>query len=197
MIWKRAGCRKDEELAKKFRLFYPGTPAELETMVDEYRKKQIGIILFFLVTGMILLFFIRSGGTKTQDIRIWRNGYGEGQKEESLLLGDGQTLTFTVEEKEYTEEELEQAFQDSFEWIREHMLGENETAGEVRSDLSFMTEIPGGFQAEWISKRPEVLGHDGSVFNQDWLGEKQEFAEFSWTHDSIQHLLKGVRGCEA
>jgi len=176
LIWKKAGRRKDEELAKKFRLFYPGTPKELESMVDEYRRKQIGIILLFFIGGMVLLFLIRTGGTQVQDIRIWRNGYGEGQKEESLLLESGETLTFTVEEKEYTEEELKQAFKESFEWIREHMLGENESAGEVRTDLSFMTEIPGGFQAEWISKRPEVLGHDGRIFNQDWLGEKREYA---------------------
>lgn len=180
-IWKKVGKSQDEKLAKRFRLFYPGTPVELEVMVDDYRKKQIGIAMLFFSIGLSLFLLIANGAADVQEIRIYRNGYGGGQKEESLLLDKGETITFTVEEKEYTEEELERAFQDSFKWIRENMLKENESAGEVHSDLNFMTDVPGGFQAEWISKTPEVLGHDGCVFNQDWPEETREYTSVQLT----------------
>lgn len=175
LVWKKNGNNWDEKLKKQFRMLYPATPAELETMVDEYRKKQIRILFFALVMVILLLVFAGNYKKESESIRIWRNGYGQGQKEESLLLENGETITFTVGAQEYTEEELEQAFQDGFAWVREQMLKENETAGEIRSELNFMTEVPGGFTAEWISGCPEVIGHDGQVFNQEWLGEKQEY----------------------
>lgn len=173
-LWKKAGYSFDEKLAKKFRLLYPVTPSELENMVDNYRRKQIGIFLLFLLAGVLFVLLAGSGGKNRDDIRIWRNDYGEGQKEASILLESGETITFAVEEKEYSEEELEQAFQESFVWIREQMLLNNKDAGEIRSDLNFMTEIPGGFTAEWVSLKPEILNHDGQVNNEEWLGDVKE-----------------------
>ena len=174
IFWKKAGRSFDEKLIKKFRLLYPMTPSELEVMVDDYRRKQIGILLLFLILGIPLVFFVGTSRKESDTIRIWRNNYGEGQKEASILLENGEIITFTVGEKEYSEEELEQAFQESFTWIREQMLLENTDAGEIRSDLNFMTEVPGGFTAEWISLKPEILDHDGQVFNEDWLSEVKE-----------------------
>ncbi len=173
-LWKRTGHTFDEKLAGKFRLLYPLTPAELEAMVDEYRRKQIGLVLLFLIIGILFVLFAGTGTKAPEDIRIWRNSYGEGQKEESILLESGEIITFSVGEKEYSEEELERAFEENFTWIREQMLLENTEAGEIRSDLNFMTEVPGGFMAEWISLKPEILNHDGQVYNEDWIGEVKE-----------------------
>ena len=173
-FWKKAGISQDEKLGKKIRLFYPGTQTEIEAMVDEYRKKQIGIFLLFLLATIFLVFLMRIDKEQSETILIERNGFGEGSKEESLLLENGEIITFTVGEKEYTDDELEQAFFDQFKWIQENMLKDNRDMMEIRSDLDFMTELSGGFRAEWISEKPEILGHDGQVFNEEWLDEQQE-----------------------
>jgi len=173
-VWKKVGQNRDEMLAREIRLFYSGSRSEIEEKVDDYRKKQIGILLLFFMIGILLLFLTGNRGERAGDIRIWRNGFGEGQKEESLLLESGETIRFTVEEREYEEKERMQAFQDGFQWIQDHVLNENRTVHEVRTDLNFMTEVPGGIRAEWISQKPDILGHDGQVFNQDWIEEKQE-----------------------
>ena len=176
VFWKKAGRDYDQKLAKKFRQLYPGTQAELEAMVDDYRRRQIGIILLFLFIGIAFMLFFRTGEwNRTSEIRIWRNEYGGGQKEESLVLENGETITFPVGEREYSDKELEQAFLRSFQWVREQMLLDNKEAGEVRTDLNFMTEVPGGFSAEWISQMPEVINHDGEVFNDDWLDEQRQY----------------------
>ena len=168
-FWKKAGQSKDEQLKKEFRLFYTGTQAELEALVDEYRKRQISILLVFLILAVLLLLAAAMAGDRESDsITVWRNSYGEGQKEESLMLESGEAITFTVEEREYSEEELEQVFADGFTWIRENMLLENASAGEVYTDLNFMTEVPGGLTAEWLSEEPEILSSEGEVCNEDW-----------------------------
>lgn len=189
IIWKRIGQSRDKKLASQFRLFYPGTPAELELMVANYRCRQIGIILLFLVTVMVFVFCVgKAGDHSSSAIRIWRNGYGEGTKEEQIVLEDGETITFTVGEQEYGEQELEKAFQNSFQWVREHMLMENAEASDIRSDLNFMTEVPGGFCAEWISMMPEVINHDGKVQNDDWLGEKSRFVDVQLQLSYQEHV---------
>lgn len=172
-IWKKMGKEKDEKLEKTFRLFHTGTQAELEEQVSQYRKKQIGIFLLFLCLAMVLLFVIGLV-ERHQDssIRIWRNSYGEGQKEESLVLEDGDTITFTVEEREYEDEERKEAFQNGFQWVKENMLLENQSTAEIRSRLSFVTEVPGGLTAEWMSEDPQIISNEGEVFNTDWQAEE-------------------------
>ncbi len=187
-VWEKAGRNRDQQLIKKFRLFYPGTQAELEAMVAVYRRRQIGIVLLFLLACMILGFFIKEGDEKNASIRIWRNDYGGGQKEESLFLENGEMITFTVGEREYNDQELNEAFLNNFEWVKEQVLLENAAFGDIRSDLNFMTELPGGFAAEWISGMPEVINHDGEVFNKEWLEAQSIYVDVQLILSCQEHV---------
>lgn len=183
VFWKKVGHQADQKLMKQFRLFHTGPQEELEAMVYRYRCSQIGVILLFLLVGTISAVFISMKVTKLPStITIWRNGYGGGQKEESLILESGETISFQVNEQEYSEEELEQAFLDGFKWIEDNVLAENTSFDEVRTNLNFMTEIPGGMSVEWLSDKPELINSEGQVFNQDWTDTTKEYV-------SVQAIL--------
>lgn len=110
---------------------------------------------------------------KEENIIIERNSYGEGDKEVSLYFDEDESISITISEQEYTKEELEEAFAEGFRYARNHMLQANESGAEIRSDLNFMTEIPGGLTAEWISYNQELLGPDGTLHN-DTMSETEE-----------------------
>ncbi len=177
-VWKKIGRARDEKLAEQLRRFHQGTSCEIQQLVDLYRRRQIAVLLvFFILTGAVLCLLETVGTADDKEILIKRNSYGEGGKEEVLILEDGETISFEVEERQYTEEELEAAFKEAFSWIRENMLKKNSSAAEVRSSLDFVTDIPGGFTAEWIPADPELVGYDGSVFNEDWEEDRKELVK--------------------
>lgn len=143
--------------------------------MDVEKKIETWKRAWLFLGGIVVVFLFLFGTVKKDaEIVILRNGYGEGSKEVSVYLENDETIHFTVEEQEYGEEELSEAFLEGFSWARENMLLDNASAGQVRSNLNFMTEVPGGISAEWISDNEEVLGSDGTVHNEDWEEKRQE-----------------------
>lgn len=114
------------------------------------------------------------GVRNTGEVIIERNAYGEGEREVEVCLGNDEVILFTVGEQEYTKEELEEVFAEGFRWARQNMLNENSSANEVRTSLEFMTEVPGGIIAEWISSNPELLDVDGTLHNGDMAEEESQ-----------------------
>lgn len=159
----------------KLRILHPVSETELSLMVKQYRIEQIKL---FLGCALISLFTLTGAGIyhflPKEPIVIERNSYGEGEKEETIYVEEQSPISFTVQEREYTEEELEQVFRDGFVWIRAQMLKDNPEASDVRSSLNFMTEIPGGLKAEWLSENPDIIQDDGTVCNEDWEESRQE-----------------------
>lgn len=134
-------------------------------------------------SGVLLLFFLLVYQNRHSDgtITVYRNRHGEGSKEVELYLEDDETVLFNVEEQEYDEKELEEVFEKGFSWAREKMLFENKSADSIVSSLYFMSEIPGGISAQWMSSEEEILGSDGTVYNEDWDEEKQEMVMITLT----------------
>lgn len=168
-FWTRRGTRWDQKLKSQLRLLHPVSDQELTQMVRNYRKDQIrlgmvsGIILFLCLISMVLWMFLPE-----KEIEIMRAGYGEGERTEIIYPKKQDPIEFKVQEREYTKEELEKVFSKGFQWLKEEMLLDNSFAGEVRSDLRFPLEVPGGIKAEWISENPDVISEDGTVHNENW-----------------------------
>lgn len=127
----------------------------------------VSLILIFLVMFCQRLY---SAG----EIIIDRNGQGEGSKEVELYLEDDEILSFTVEEQEYEEDEVKEVLEKGFSKARKEMLLDNESADNIVSSLSFMSELPGGIRAQWISSDEEVLSSDGTVHNEEWEETREE-----------------------
>lgn len=159
----------------KLRLVYPVSEQELLLLVEKYRKEQIQLaISFFLIFFVILtgagVFLLLPG----KPIVIYRNDYGQDPSQETIYPKEQDAVEFTVCSREYTKEELNQAFAEGFSWVRKKMLNENPSAAEVSTNLSFVTEVPGGLSAEWISSNPDLLRDDGTVCNEDWEAGRKE-----------------------
>ena len=137
------------------------------------KERRWFILIPAAVLAMILIGWFFFSGSPAGLIVIERNGYGEGGKEERVYLEE-EEIIFPVEERTYTEEELEEAFEQAFCWAEENMLLENTSRDEVRSDLNFMSEIPGGFLADWISSDTDVIWPDGTLLNTEWEEEKEQ-----------------------
>lgn len=104
-----------------------------------------------------------------------RNGYGEGDREESLNLQVGETeesVDITVTEKEYDEEQLEEAFRQAEGELETLILGENKSLSEVRSDLNLVTEIPDkSMEVSWELDNYEIMDVQGNIKQENLTEE--------------------------
>lgn len=140
--------------------------------MNKKKWNRIYFLSVLLIMALVLgIFFTRK---KNQNpILVERNAYGEESKEEILYDHEGKEISFSVEPQDYTEEGLQEAFTRGFQWARKEMLGDNVSAMEVRSNLNFVTEIPGGLTAEWISEDPDLVNTDGTVCNEAMQEEEE------------------------
>lgn len=80
-------------------------------------------------------------------------------------------ITVSVSERQYNEEERQQAFQEAEDKIGTLILGENKSLDEVRHDLDLITEIPDtGITVSWQADRYDVIDTQGHL-QEDKLTE--------------------------
>ena len=98
---------------------------------------------------------------------VGRNSQGEGEREEKLKVqvgGTEETMNVTVEEQEYTQEQLEKTFQSAGEKLEVLVLGENESLDEVRSNLKLISAIPDtGISVSWELENHDVMNQQGEL----------------------------------
>lgn len=105
--------------------------------------------------------------------KIRRNTYGEGEKTELFRIWIGgkeqeEALEVTVGERQYTEEELGQVFQDAAEKLEKEILGENDSFDHVDRDLNLVTEVEGEpIRVEWELSRYDVMNSFGQLKEEE------------------------------
>lgn len=106
-----------------------------------------------------------------------RSGQGSITKEMQLVLNGVRqkgTISITVQERNYTEEELQKVFREENDKLEERILGENESLDQVQHDLNLIRDIPGQpIRVEWEVSRYDVMSVYG-VLNEDKLQQKPE-----------------------
>lgn len=129
-------------------------------------RRTIIIILVAssILTGLVLYM----DRQKPIDV-LERKGYGEGNKTEELKVYiDGKEmenpLQVELEEEHYTEEELQQAFQEVMERLDSIVLGKNESFDRVETDLQLVSEVEGyPILIRWQMDSYYVIGADGHI----------------------------------
>ena len=106
--------------------------------------------IFFLMLVVISLALLtdimqKLGQESSPTVQIKRNGYGEGQKEESLSMQvegeEKQDIEIQVSPKIYSETQLEKEFQKARKELEVQILGKNKDLAHVKEDLEFVTEL--------------------------------------------------------
>lgn len=113
------------------------------------KKERLKKPLLVLLTGSVLLgLLILTGVISTGDEEVkevGRNSYNEMAREESFLIktekGEEIPIQIQVKEQLYSKTQIKDFFKDARERIPDEILGENESLGEVWTDLELMDQL--------------------------------------------------------
>lgn len=124
------------------------------------------IVMTILLTVMVLVVDLLP---KDSEAFVARNGYGEGSKmqEYELIIEDEdekQKLQFEVEERRYTQAEVQQLFQKVMDELDNLVLGENESFNRIESDLKLVTTLEDyPVNIQWDLDSYEVMSIEGEL----------------------------------
>lgn len=132
---------------------------------------KMGVIFFSVSAAALLVFWMDNTQSLPRDksgaSMLSRNSHGEGEREEELKVIVGELkedMTITIGEQEYTDQQFEQAIQNSGEKLETLVLAENKSLDEVRSKLNLVSEIPNtGIRVSWELDNYEVMNLQGEL----------------------------------
>jgi len=146
-----------------------------------FEVRRLGKILLFIFIGNLLAFVICLKGVVSEPVvngsLIGRNAYGEGDKSITVdILSDGEVIvpakTIVVSERQYTQEEISDKFQEISLQLEELILGENSSLDEVRSDLKLVETIPGyPVSIHWELTNYKVMDGSGKINSENTVKE--------------------------
>ncbi len=113
--------------------------SERTVMADQFLYRQSSILFWGIIVSILLLFFVcgMSYFNKTGMI-LKRNNFGEGERNESLLLQKGrdkQIYNLKIEEVELTGKKQKEYVEAFFSELKKKMKGKNRSLNQVMSAL--------------------------------------------------------------
>ena len=132
------------------------------------QKRQMFCAVLGIAAAGLAFFVDNSGWFSGESYVVERNDYGQGAREEEWVVdgleADKVTVTLSVEERSYTEEEAKRAMDAAAEELPQRILGENISLEEVRSPLSLVSWLEEyGIAVEWETADQGLIGSDGIV----------------------------------
>lgn len=134
--------------------------------MDKRKKWLIG---GFIVVGSVTALLWFKGRTGANEpIRVLEKnppGAGDSQIHMEVRTEDGSfPVNFLLRERRYTEEELDQVFEQGKEWLDKVWLADNMSAENVTGDLYFPTQIEElGLTVHWETESYRWIRTDGTV----------------------------------
>lgn len=170
------------------------------------RKKALLVLAAGIVIA-VASFIVPFGSEVVEDgSYLIRNEFGEGTKEVSLVattpIGNI-PITYSVEERCYTEEELLVMLPEFTAYLEQTVLGENESLEAVSKDLNFADSIEGyPFMITWSSDRGDLIGTQGNIKEEIvqeeavMLTAEFEYEDFIYEHSFPIILVPKVLSAE-
>lgn len=162
--------------------------------------------IFFLMLVVISLALLtdimqKLGQESSPTVQIKRNGYGEGQKEESLSMQvegeEKQDIEIQVSPKIYSETQLEKEFQKARKELEVQILGKNKDLAHVKEDLEFVTELRDfPFSVSWELSRYDVMDSLGRLNLEKIREEDPENQGIEMNITGILHYEEEMYPCE-
>ncbi len=162
-----------------FQTLYPfDRPQE---KVATYYRQKVHLVFYIVLGGAIIAFLLTLNGKLNQQISegvfLQRAAYGAGEKEiilspvwegeNSFLEEYSEPVELIVGERRYTNEQLEQLYEEMLEKLNELLPGENETLSHVDKPLILPSQVPGyPYKIAWEISNYRLLGEDGTIGTQ-------------------------------
>lgn len=145
-------------------------------------KRWKNPILIILIGNGLLLGMLATGVISLRDetvTNIPRSSYAEMAREETLSLklenGEEIPMIIQVDERIYSEEEIEAFFQEAREKLPKAILGENLSLDAVWTDLNFITQLENNpVSIEWQTSDGEFLTAMGERTEKELDGEEKK-----------------------
>lgn len=135
-------------------------------------KPQIACLILGITLCLGSLIVEKRAQELTDGSAIFRNPYGQGDKEEEILvegLAEQEIpVTLHVTERQYGKAEAETAFDRAYEELSANILGANESFDKVSADLNLvsMTE-EGAIRVTWKPENQNLIDPSGVVYTED------------------------------
>ena len=145
------------------------------------KKKRIVLVILATMI-MLAITVINERDNSARITSIDRNAYGEGSKTVSLIakLGNSglyEKITFNVDEKKYSEEEIKDFEEKIISELEAVILGNNTSIDNVTSNLMLISKLEGyPFNISWKSEKPLLINSSGVI-------NKKKVKEEAGEHD--------------
>ncbi|MBQ8804133.1 MAG: type II secretion system F family protein [Tyzzerella sp.] len=166
-------------------------------LLQKKLPKSIFLVLF-LCNTLALGLFVMERISAGEEIKVTRNTYGDGSKQEEyeVVIGDeeeSESFELEVSEQEYTGEEIEELFQKVMEELDTVILAENESFNRVETDLNLVTSL-GDYpvQIQWELDSYEVMDIAGSI-REEHVTESGTLIEIRGTISYLEEKVIYVR----
>lgn len=156
---------------------YLKNQVEQELIVHESRKYTIiflGVLCSCLAVVIIQICYPTQ--TLLDQYTLERPEYGEASAHYDLSVygldeyGKENTrtnLSVDISPKQYTQQEIDEIFDQLYEYLCEEVLGNNSSLDYVTQDLNFHIEIPyEGVTVEWIPSDLTLISEEGKIFSE-------------------------------
>ncbi|MCM1267789.1 MAG: type II secretion system F family protein [Bacteroidales bacterium] len=170
--WKRE--LGERQLGDKLKTLHPGLLPEKQ--VEAYYLSLYSLVLMVVFVGNLLCLAVwisaRSSPKLIDGNVLPRNTYGEGQIEVGLAAEipgiQEEVFDYLVEERQFTQQEIEEQYERAQALLPTAILGENEKPEDVRTDLELVSELADyPFQISWESSAYSLVDTDGTVHNEE------------------------------
>ncbi|MBR0382361.1 MAG: hypothetical protein IJH71_08000 [Eubacterium sp.] len=161
-----------ERLSIQYRRTYVETSEDTERRSRRFLRQMTiwaggSLVILLLTAGLMMA----CAWGRRDVIRLRRNAFGEGEKEETLILSDhdrktGRTKTYRLilEEQTLSRKELEKVYKDLFSKLETVMAGDNRSLLSVNRDLYFPQSLPGyPFTLSYETEDADYITADGSL----------------------------------
>lgn len=149
-------------------------PGEEGMKVKQHIIQKIRMCLLVFLAGALLAFAVYLGdrtSTVLNENRIERTDYGEKSQEipVTVTLGEEQQdMILQVEERQYTEDELENMLSSLLQTLESQIKGENIDLEHVKTNLNLLTTFGGyPFEVTWECQNYGLIDSDGTVKNEN------------------------------
>lgn len=136
--------------------------------------KKISTVFLVVVGSCVFALAMAAQSSGTAYLKeghyLERQKTGQGEKSVTVQVSgkdrEETSVSVTVPEQSYTQEELAQKMKEAKNYVEKQYLGENKKKEEITTDLNFVTSIPNSaISVSWSSLDEDIVNEDGRLNN--------------------------------